>query len=126
MGEEGEVHPFRRAEALARTRLANERTLAAWIRTGLSVAAVGSVLIRFLGEGLRFEVAYVVAGVGFVVAGIALIVFGALHYRRVDKEIEHAAYRPPRRELVLIAVLLALLTLAVLALLLFALFAGGH
>lgn len=113
-------HPYRRAESLARSKLANERTFAAWVRTGISVILVGLVLVRFLSEGLGNRAAFLVLGSGYVFLGIALFLFAVHHYRTTAKEIEVAHYTAPRRGFMVIATLIALLTLIMLVLVLLA------
>ncbi len=73
--------------AYERTHLANERTYAAWLRSGLSVAAVGVALAHFLPEQDRSPVLSLTLGTGFVVAGVALIGFGAWRYGRTHRHL---------------------------------------
>jgi putative membrane protein len=75
--------------AYERTHLANERTFAAWLRTGLSVSAVGIAVAHLLPEARR-PVLSLTLGSGFVLAGLVLIVFGAWRYGRTHRELAAA------------------------------------
>ena len=67
----------------ARFLLANERTLLAWVRTGLTLVAVGGGLAQF-GVDLpgRTAVSALLTGVGVVAAAL-----GGLRYRAADRAI---------------------------------------
>lgn len=79
--------------AYERTHLANERTYAAWLRSGLSVAAVGIAVAHFLPVEIRAPVVSLTLGTGFVLAGVALIAFGAWRYGRTHRELADAGGR---------------------------------
>ena len=80
--------PIDRSTPLAytRTHLANERTYAAWLRTGLAVSGAGYVLSRIAAEDRD----RILMGVGTVLAicGGGLILFGAWSLRRVSRDME--------------------------------------
>jgi putative membrane protein len=96
-----------------RVRFAAERTLLAWVRTGLAMMGFGFVVARF-GLFLR-EVATPDAaprpggwsmwvGVALVLLGVVVNVMAAVEYRAVLKRIERGeAYRPPTWSLGMIA-----------------------
>jgi putative membrane protein len=72
--------------AYTRTHLANERTFAAWLRTGLAVSGAGYVLSRIAaedGDGTLMGV-----GIALATCGAALILFGAWSFRRISRELE--------------------------------------
>ncbi len=73
--------------AYERTHLANERTYAAWLRTGLSVAAMGIAVAHFLPGEIRTPAVTLSLGAGFVVAGVVLIAFGAWRYGRTHGDL---------------------------------------
>jgi putative membrane protein len=101
-------------------RLASERTLLAWVRTGLGLMGFGFVVARF-GLFLReFEVNLQLSerhatglslwiGVALVVLGVATTLFGGWqHARRLGRMDQRLPFPPPRHHLgVVIAVLLA-------------------
>lgn len=105
-----------------RTRLAGERTLLAWIRTGLGLMGFGFVVARF-GLFLR-EIAAVKddsthpstglslgIGVAFVILGIAVSLIAAVQHARFLGRLDRGEpYRPPRWSLgIIVAVVLAIL-----------------
>lgn len=106
-----------------RVRFAAERTLLAWVRTGLAMMGFGFVVARF-GVFLR-EVAAIAdaaprpggwsawVGVALVLLGVAVNVMAAIEYRTVLRRIERGEpYRPPSWSLGLVAaVVLAVLGL---------------
>lgn len=71
--------------AVQRTRLANERTQLAWLRTGFTAFAValgvGNV-VPALTDAERWP--FVAVGSGFALLGIALVVFGQRRYAAPD------------------------------------------
>lgn len=80
---------------LLRDRLANERTFLAWLRTGITITALGFVVARF--EVLLYEVARIddrefnqsevaiLNGLVLVAAGPVLVVTAAWRYLRADR-----------------------------------------
>lgn len=71
--------------AYTRTHLANERTYAAWLRTGLAVAAVGFAAAEFIvghGGGVGQGIS-----VALVLAGALIVLFGGYSYRRVCRQL---------------------------------------
>jgi putative membrane protein len=107
-----------------RTRFAAERTLLAWVRTGLAMMGFGFVVARF-GLFLR-ELAAAEGrvpqqggwsmwfGVGLVMLGVAVTVLAAVEYRAVIRRIDRGdPYRPPGWSMGLVtAILLAVLGVA--------------
>lgn len=103
-----------------RIRFAAERTLLAWLRTGLALMGFGFVVARF-GLFLR-ELAAVHEGSGpshgwslgigttLVVVGVAVTALAALQHRRFLQRLDQrASYVPPRWSLGLIVSLLFVL-----------------
>jgi len=76
--------------AYDRTLLANERTFAAWIRTGLSVAAVGLAAGHLIPLSPGRRPAAVALGVLLVMTGIGLIAFGAWRFAVVNRDLRNA------------------------------------
>jgi putative membrane protein len=69
--------------AYDRTLLANERTYAAWLRTGLAVAAFGFALGHVPD---RTTTAMRAIAAALVLAGAAVIVYGGHRYRQVARD----------------------------------------
>jgi len=95
-----------------RTRLAAERTMLAWWRTGLAALAVALAVGRLLPE---FDTdsqswPYVVIGLGFAFYGIGLFVFGTL--RGAQASIDTS---PGAASLAIAGILLGLVTAALIA-----------
>jgi putative membrane protein len=97
-------------DSRARTHLANERTFLAWLRTGLSLVAVGLAAAGFLPIDLVPGFPYVRSfSVLLVLSGTAMVVYGANRYLRVHKQIESGAYNPAGTAVVTIAAIIAFL-----------------
>lgn len=91
---------------LLRDHLANERTFLAWLRTGITIIALGFVVAKF-GILLReirggsaapqvhlFTVRLgAVVGVALVLAGILTIVFAVIRFLRIRDALEHSIVR---------------------------------
>ena len=101
-------------DATRRTRLANERTFLAWLRSGLAAfgvaIAVGAVLPE-LTDRSRWP--HTAAGVGFAALGVGLVVYGLVRERAVEKAIDRGGFAPvDRRALAALAVLTVMLGVA--------------
>ena len=75
--------------ALERTRLANERTLRAYLRSGLTLIIADSTLINFFRENLCVWV-----GVVLVPVGVAVTVGGWFRFRSRQRRIRAPVPRP--------------------------------
>ena len=105
-------------DADRRTRLANERTFLAWLRSGLTAfavsLAVGGIVPQLVD---RTSWPFVASGVAFALYGVAMILVGAQRGRAVERAIAGGGYAPlPDRTLVALAGGGAALGLATLAL----------
>jgi len=103
--------------AYDRTHLANERTFAAWLRTGLSVAAGGIVVARLVPEPARDSLFALGLGVAFVLLGIGIIAYGAREFERTShhlRGIHSAAVAVRPRNAYILTAVIAVLLLAVL------------
>ncbi len=101
---------------------ANERTLLAWVRTGLGIMAFGFVIARLgvllesLHPGEHAGDGSVAVGVVTVLLGTATLVLGAVRYLRVHRAIvADEAYLPGTSAGLLLAMTLALGGLALAA-----------
>ena len=86
--EDDPVDPTRR------TRLASERTVLAWLRTGLTATAVALAVGKVVPElghgGAHWP--FVAIGVGYAVLGAVIVVYGMLRGRQVDRALEQGRY----------------------------------
>jgi putative membrane protein len=97
-------------DSRARTHLANERTFLAWLRTGLSLVAVGLAAAGFLPVDLVPGFPYVRSFSSLLVlSGTAMVMYGASRYMRAYKQIETGAYDPAGKAVVTIAAIIAVL-----------------
>ncbi len=81
--------------AIDRTRLANESTFLAYIRTGLAVAAAGATLMHF--SDISF---YNFIGGGLLFIGFLIFLFGTNRYNRTKKTISHIRDSKEREEMI--------------------------
>ena len=103
--------------AYDRTHLANERTFAAWLRTGLSIAAGGIAVAHVVPEPARDSEVALLLGAAFVLLGVAVVAYGARQFARVAGELGRGSgHRGPAGPGVVYALtgFLAVLLLAVL------------
>lgn len=85
-------------DSRARTHLANERTFLAWLRTGLSLVALGLASAQFLSRDLVPGVPVTTLFALFlVVSGTALVVLGGVHYAHARDAIEAGSFLPSTR-----------------------------
>ncbi|MER6527116.1 DUF202 domain-containing protein [Streptomyces sp. NPDC001508] len=98
----------------ARDHLANERTYLAWLRTGISMAALGVAVAKFAPHRGIHAVA---SGGILLLAGLLISGYGTYRYRSVGQRLEAGLYAPARFALIAAATgitLLALLAIIVL------------
>ncbi|HET6679760.1 MAG TPA: DUF202 domain-containing protein [Gemmatimonadaceae bacterium] len=113
--------PGERQEQLAydRTFLANERTYAAWLRTGLAIAGGGIVVARLIDDAATPSALAMVLGAAFVSCGIGVMTYGAREFTRtiarLSRDAGRAAPLSPRVPWLLTGIITVLLA-AVLAL----------
>jgi putative membrane protein len=82
-------------DSRARTHLANERTFLAWLRTGLSLVAVGLAAAGFLPVDLVPGFPYVRSFSGLLVlCGTMMVLYGARRYVKFWQQIETGSYDP--------------------------------
>ena len=99
-------------DSRARTHLANERTFLAWLRTGLSLVAVGLAVAGFVPIDLVPGVRYVTLFAALlVVFGTVMTLYGANRYVAAHRQIEAGSYRPATGPIVAFAVAVGILGL---------------
>jgi inner membrane protein YidH len=101
-------------DATRRTWLANERTMLAWLRTGLTATAVaiavGKVVPDLDEHATRWP--YSVLGAGYGLLGVALVLYGLRRRSEVDAAIRAGEYAPAGDQAVsLIAIFAVVLAL---------------
>jgi putative membrane protein len=80
-------------DAARRTRLANERTYLAWLRTGLASFAVCIALGRIVpGVADVTSWPYQVVGACYGLLGIACLVFGHLRVKAVERAVDRGEF----------------------------------
>ena len=96
-------------DSRARTHLANERTFLAWLRTGLSLMAVGLAAARFLPVDLVPGIPYVRSfAILLVLFGTVMVLYGANRSTRANQQIETGSYDPAGTAIVTIAAIISL------------------
>jgi putative membrane protein len=84
-------------DASRRTWLASERTVLAWLRTGLTATAValavGKVIPDLRNRGASWP--FVVLGAGYALLGVAIVAYGLWRGREVDRAIREGRWLPP-------------------------------
>jgi putative membrane protein len=88
MEEPPERHFDMDGDATRRTLLASERTVLAWIRTGLTILAVAIGIGRIVpGVAGGHKWAYAVLGTGYALVGVAVVLYGLWRGRDVDRAV---------------------------------------
>ena len=98
----------------ARSLLANERTVLAWVRTALTLLALGVAVFQF---GTALDARRVLAAVLVGLAG-ATAVIGAVRFGRADRDIRQGLLPTTARSVWLLSAAVAVLSVAVLVALL--------
>jgi putative membrane protein len=84
-------------DATRRTWLASERTVLAWLRTGLTATAVaigvGKVVPDLRSGGAAWP--YVALGAGYGVLGVLIVAYGLWRGREVDRAIRQGRWLTP-------------------------------
>jgi putative membrane protein len=87
--------------------MANERTYLAWLRTGVSVAALGVAVAKFAPERGNA----VVSGGILILAGLLVSAYGTYRYRSVGQQLDTGVYAPARFGAIAAATAVTLLAL---------------
>jgi putative membrane protein len=84
-------------DASRRTWLASERTVLAWLRTGLTATAValavGKVVPDLRDSGAEWP--FIVLGAGYGLLGVAIVAYGLWRGREIDRAIRAGQWLPP-------------------------------
>jgi putative membrane protein len=92
----------------ARDHLANERTYLAWLRTGISVAALGVAVAKFAPHrGIHA----VVSGGILILAGLLVSAYGMMRFRWVGTQLEAGVFAPARSGVITAATVVTLMAL---------------
>jgi putative membrane protein len=84
-----------------RTRLANERTYLAWLRSGFAAFAVSlgaGKVVPALTKSARWP--YTILGAGFALVGIGLVLYGLRRQQAVERAISGGSYVKPNEKVV--------------------------
>ena len=104
-------------DSRARTHLANERTFLAWLRTALSLIALGLAAAHFLQRDLVPGVPVTAIFAALLVgSGVVMSVAAGVHYARSRDQIDAGSFRAPSRVVVAAVGLVALAGLVALGL----------
>ncbi len=103
-------------DATRRTRLANERTFLAWLRSALTAIAVAIAAGKIVpGVTDVTQWPFELLGAGFVVLAVVLVAVGAQRFVRVEQALEAGEFAPlqPKQAVVLATItgVLMLLTM---------------
>jgi putative membrane protein len=105
-------------DATRRTRLANERTYLAWLRsalTALAVAVGAGKIVPSVADVTRWP--FELLGAGFALLALVLILYGARRFVRVEEALEAGEFAPlDARNAVVLAGAAAILSVATLVL----------
>src|ERR1700744_4325470 len=83
------------ADATRRTRLANERTFLAWLRSGLTALAVALGAGRIVpGVAHVKSWPFELLGAGFAILGLLFLVYAARRYVHVEQAIDSGPFAP--------------------------------
>ncbi len=91
----------------ARTYLANERTFLAWLRTGITMIALGLAVLEFLARRSAAGIGSEVLAFVLIAGGTTLVVVEWFRYRRRDRQIEHGDLHGSRGAISLAAGIIA-------------------
>jgi putative membrane protein len=112
--DEEDDRSLKEEESRVRSKFANERTFAAWLRTSITVIVVGLAIAEFVTATPGMEIPVLALGGGFVLAGVGLLGFAVYNYLTSRKQMKKADFHDPKKSLIVVAGALALLSLALL------------
>ena len=105
--------------AYDRTHLSNHRTFAAWLRTGLSVAAGGIAVAHLVPEPSRDSIAALTLCAAFVLLGVAIMAYGTQQSVAVAKRLAREGHTRRLRSARVMYIVTALVSVLLVAVLLF-------
>ena len=102
-----DAEPFE-GDATRRTHLANERTLLAWWRSGLTALGVSLAVGRIVPEfGHHKRWPYAALGAAYAVFGLAMVAYGTLRQRQVEGAVRAGRFAWPETQVIAAFTLLA-------------------
>ncbi|MDQ3779848.1 MAG: DUF202 domain-containing protein [Chloroflexota bacterium] len=97
-------------DSRARTHLANERTLLAWIRTSLNMMAIGLGAAQFLEQRTISGIPIVtIFSAALVLSGVLMTATAGYHYQHSYDRIEAGEFRSSTRMVVMAVTLVSLI-----------------
>ncbi len=90
-----------------RDHLANERTYLAWLRTGISVAALGVAVAKFAPQRGTHAIA---SGGILIFAGLLLSVCGTLRYKAIGRQLDAGVFASTTFSVIAAATVVTLLS----------------
>ena len=94
-------------DSRARTHLASERTFLAWLRTGVTLVALGLAAAQFLAREVAPGIPLTRAlAIGLVFLGVFLGLVGARRYALMYRRIEEGTFRPAFRSVIVAEIML--------------------
>ncbi|ACP35338.1 protein of unknown function DUF202 [Sulfolobus islandicus Y.G.57.14] len=105
--------------------LANERTLLAWIRTGIALIGFGFVIAKFvlflhlLKPTGNTQSTSIIYGEVMIILGVITILYGLYTYLAYEKDLEKGSIKPKKTENTIFSVIIIIFAIILSFLLLF-------
>lgn len=96
--------------SFARDHMANERTLLAWIRTGIALIAIGLAFSKFV------DITY---GIVFVSLGIIFFIYSAIRYLQIKHSLERGYFIINKSAIYILVTIIIMLSIGALIIMLY-------